>query len=78
MGTCELCGNAYDKSFEVRTVDGTKHIFDCFECAIHVLAPTCDHCQCRIIGHGTESDGTYYCCAHCARESGVEEVVDRV
>ena len=78
MEPCELCGNTYDKSFEVRTSDGTKHVFDSFECAIHVLAPTCDHCDCRIIGHGIEADGSFYCCAHCARNSGVTEAVDRV
>jgi hypothetical protein len=78
MTPCELCGNTYDKSFEVRSADGTTHTFDSFECAIHVLAPTCSHCNCRIIGHGIESDGTYYCCAYCARMSGVHQAVDRV
>lgn len=78
MQPCELCGNTYDKAFEVRTSDGSTHVFDSFECAIHVLAPECDHCECRIIGHGIEAEGNYYCCAHCARESGVTEAVDRV
>lgn len=78
MAPCELCGNTYDKAFEVRASDGTTHVFDSFECAIHVMAPTCDHCQCRIIGHGIEADGRFYCCAHCARHSGVVEAVDRV
>jgi hypothetical protein len=78
MAPCELCGNTYDKSFEVVTHDGITHVFDSFECAIHVLAPTCDHCECRIIGHGIESDGLFYCCAHCARHSGVTAAVDRV
>lgn len=78
MATCELCGNAYDKSFEVTTSEGRTFVFDSFECAIHALAPTCDHCKCRIIGHGIEADGVFYCCAHCARHSGVDAVVDRV
>jgi hypothetical protein len=77
MAHCELCGNDYDKAFQV-VVAGRTHIFDSFECAIQVLAPTCAHCQCRIIGHGTESDGVYYCCAHCAKQSGVRGVDDRV
>jgi hypothetical protein len=46
---------------------GEALVFDSFECAIHRLAPTCDHCECRIIGHGTEVDGRMYCCASCAR-----------
>ena len=52
-GTCEVCGNQYDKSFEVHT-DGRKHVFDSFECAIHALAPSCAHCHCRVIGHGVD------------------------
>jgi hypothetical protein len=76
MARCEHCGNDYEKSFDVRTADGTTHTFDSFECAIHVLAPTCAHCQCRVIGHGMEADGTIFCCAHCARHAGVTELVD--
>lgn len=76
MKTCDHCGNAYDKCFEVR-LDGITYTFDSFECAIHKLAPTCAHCKCRIIGHGNEADGTMYCCASCARHAGVQEVVDR-
>ena len=43
MATCEVCGNEYDKSFEVRRA-GETHVFDSFECAIHMLAPICEHC----------------------------------
>ena len=64
-------------SFEVRTA-GQVHVFDSFECAIHRLAPVCEHCGCRIIGHGAEHDGRFYCCAHCARESGIRGLDDRV
>jgi hypothetical protein len=77
MATCEVCGNDYDKAFQV-TKEGREHTFDSFECAIHALAPRCAHCDCRIVGHGVEADGTLYCCAHCARESGAEELRDRV
>jgi hypothetical protein len=77
VATCEVCGNEYDKSFEV-TVGGQTHSFDSFECAIHALAPTCEHCGCRIIGHGVEADGRIFCCAHCAQESGVPSLTDRV
>jgi hypothetical protein len=75
MAQCEHCGNDYHRSFQV-VLDGAEHTFDSFECAIQVLAPTCAHCGVRIIGHGIEADGTYYCCAHCARKEGVEDVVD--
>ena len=42
MATCEVCGNDYDKAFQL-TAGGETHTFDSFECAIHAVAPTCDH-----------------------------------
>jgi hypothetical protein len=77
MGVCEVCGNDYDKTMQVM-VGGDTHVFDSFECAIHALAPTCSHCECKIIGHGVESNDAFYCGAHCAHAAGVREVVDRV
>ena len=65
MQACEVCGNKYDKAFEV-TMAGKRHVFDSFECAVHALAPKCAHCSCRIMGHGVEGNGRMYCCAHCA------------
>jgi hypothetical protein len=67
----------YDKAFSVKAGD-REYTFDCFECAIHALAPKCAHCHCRVIGHGTESDGIFYCCAHCARRAGAGNARDRV
>jgi len=78
MATCEVCGNEYDKAFTIETADAKTHVFDSFECAIHALAPACAHCGCSVLGHGVESDGMIYCCAHCAGASGVAEVKDRV
>jgi hypothetical protein len=75
-GTCEVCGNQYDKIFEVR-LDGAKHVFDSFECAIQALAPSCAHCRCRVIGHGVEQGGQIFCCAHCAKSAGMNQVRDR-
>jgi hypothetical protein len=77
MSKCEVCGNDYYLSFEVITA-GNRHVFDSFECAIHKLAPVCDHCSCKIIGHGIEADGAFFCCAHCARQKGVRTAVDHV
>jgi hypothetical protein len=76
MPVCELCGNDYDKAFEV-VRNGETHVFDSFECAIHSLAPTCAHCGCRVIGHGVEVGDRVFCCAHCAGEMGAAGVVDR-
>jgi hypothetical protein len=77
MATCEVCGNDYDKSFEVM-MQGSSHVFDSFECAIHALAPRCEHCGCRIVGHGVEAAGAIYCCVHCAEQSGESGLADRV
>ena len=74
--TCEVCGNQYDKTFEIH-VDGSKHTFDSFECAIQALAPRCAHCDCRVIGHGVEERGRIFCCAHCAHAARGAEVRDR-
>jgi hypothetical protein len=73
------------------TRGGETHVFDSFECAINAIAPVCDHCACKpvaslavfqlldtMIGHGIESNGSMYCCAHCAAESGVRGARDRV
>jgi Rieske Fe-S protein len=78
MATCEVCGNDYDKSFEV-VAAGVHHTFDSFECAIHLMAPICEHCGCKVVGHGTEVDGRFFCCAHCARDAtGASDAQDRV
>lgn len=77
MGTCATCGNAYDKSFDV-IMNGETHTFDSFECAIHKLAPACDHCGCRIIGHGLEARGRFFCCDSCAEKAGVSGLRDRI
>lgn len=77
MAQCEVCGNDYDKAFEL-IAGGRRHVFDSFECAIHAVAPRCVHCQCHIIGHGVEVGSQLYCCAHCAKHSGAEGVRDRV
>jgi hypothetical protein len=72
---CDVCGNDYHLAFQVVTADAT-HTFDSFECAIHRLAPACHHCKCRIIGHGIEAKGKFYCCANCARHEGITTVAD--
>ena len=80
MGVCEVCGNDYDKAFRVifESDPDSSHTFDSFECAIHGFAPACDHCGCKIIGHGVEADGRMFCCAHCAENAGVTQLKDRV
>jgi hypothetical protein len=76
MARCATCGNDYDKAFEVHT-DGRTYTFDCFECAVHMLAPACGHCGCRVLGHGVEEGGAIYCGASCARAMGKSDLRDR-
>ncbi|KRG68040.1 hypothetical protein [Pseudoxanthomonas dokdonensis] len=76
MARCDVCGNEYDKSFTINQ-QGNTGTFDSFECAIHAFAPTCAHCGCRIIGHGSETTDAIYCCAHCAEQAGDSGMVDR-
>jgi Rieske Fe-S protein len=76
MPRCELCGNDYEKTFAVIS-EGKAHNFDSFECAIQLLAPSCAHCGCRIIGHGLDEGGVFFCCAHCARSAADGEAGHR-
>ncbi|NIL57569.1 Prokaryotic metallothionein [Salinispora arenicola] len=69
MASCDVCGNEYKFPFQVHTANGDVHTFDSFECATHMLAPTCEHCQVKAVGHGVEVSGHFYCCAHCARSA---------
>ena len=77
MARCEVCDNDYDMPMEV-TLEGRTHVFDCFECAIHVLAPTCERCGCRVLGHGIGTPNSIYCCAHCAHQADVAAARDHV
>lgn len=76
MAICDVCGNDYDKTFQVVHPSG-NYQFDSIECLALKLAPTCHHCHCRILGHGMESGGAVFCCAHCARASGLSQFCDR-
>ncbi len=76
MARCDTCGNEYDKAFTLTRGEHTG-TFDSFECAVHAMAPTCAHCECRILGHGVEAGGATYCCAHCARGHGEQGLADR-
>lgn len=77
MAKCDACGNDYDGSFKVTTSGGQAYTFDSFECAIFKLAPACEHCSVRIVGHGLQKGGRLFCCDHCAEAAGVTELRDR-
>jgi hypothetical protein len=72
---CEVCGNEYAQAFTI-VRDDERFVFDCFECAIHALAPTCAHCGCKIIGHGVEHEQEIFCCEHCVRAAAGDADLD--
>ncbi len=76
MAIREQCGNDYDKCFQI-VMGGITFTFDCFECAIGALAPICNHCGNRVIGHGVEHQAVIYCSAHCAKHEDVKTLIDR-
>lgn len=78
MATCGTCGNDYELAFDVHTHDGHDYVFDSIECAAHKIAPRCEHCQCAVLGHGIQAGSQIYCCANCARQSGIGGVSDNV
>jgi len=75
MGTCATCGNDYDHTLRI-VKDGQEFEFDSFECAIQKLAPRCERCNVRVIGHGVQNEQTIYCSAHCAQQAGVKGLTD--
>lgn len=77
MARCDTCGNDYDKAFTV-TREGRSQTFDSFECAIAAMAPGCEACGVRIVGHGVEAGDSIFCCTHCAQQAGKEGTRDRV
>lgn len=78
MPACATCGNVYDKAFQV-TFNGETYTFDSFECAAHKLAPVCEHCKVRILGHGLEAEGgRFFCCDQRAEHAGVKGLRDRL
>ena len=79
MASCEVCGNDYRLSFEVHAAGSGARVRQLrvrHPCA----APVCEHCGVKVIGHGVEADGTFFCCASCARMHGdpasASELVD--
>lgn len=68
MAICNVCNNEYEHSLEI-IYQNKAYYFDCFECAIHRLAPICAHCGCKMIGHGVEDCLQVYCCKHCASQA---------
>jgi hypothetical protein len=75
MEKCDKCGNAYAQAFHIH-MKGKEYIFDCFECAISLLAPVCACCGTQVIGHGLERGEDIFCCAGCARQAGVTALTD--
>jgi hypothetical protein len=42
------------------------------------MAPVCEHCGCKVIGHGVRAGGRFFFCVHCAQSAGATDLRDRV
>lgn len=68
MAICNNCGNN-DKSCLQIIYNNKKYHFDCFQCAIFLLAPCCQSCGLQIIGHALDISESEFCCNHCLKIS---------
>ena len=74
-----FCSITFDNAFVIRDlkiIDGANGPFVAMPS--RKLTAHCPHCGCKIVGHGVESQGEVFCCAHCAEHSGVTGLRDRV
>ena len=71
-------GWAVQRAGRMLEAAGARHVFYSCACAIHILAPVCAHCGCKIMGHAIESNQTFSCCALGAHAQGATQVVDHV
>jgi hypothetical protein len=72
---CEVCGFATRSGIRI-IAGGVTHLFDSYQCAIHRLAPECEHCGCRILGRPLEVQQRPYCSPECL--AAVQHPVARV
>lgn len=67
MKACDSCGNKYYEPLFIKYKD-KEYVFDSLECAINLLAPICESCGNKIIGHGVKVAEHIFCCDHCSRK----------
>ena len=77
MARCDVCGNDYDKSFQIVQGRQVAHFRQLRMRHSWHLRRRVSHCGCRIIGHGMEAHGEFFCCAYCAKQSGAPQMKDR-
>ncbi len=56
MARCDVCGNDYDKAFQVTRAGRTLN-FDSFECAIHAMPPLARIVTARLSGTESRREG---------------------
>lgn len=65
MPACATCGFDTNEPLSIR-YHAISAEYCCFECAITPLAPICQHCRCKVIGHGAYGPkGEIFCCHYC-------------
>jgi hypothetical protein len=75
MPQCEVCGNDYDKAFQV-IVAGTTHTFDSPECAIRAVDPPAPTAAAGSSGTSWRATA-HRRCVNCAKHEGDDRLVDR-
>lgn len=73
MARCDVCGNDYSTPITV-SQNGKTGVFDCFECAVHAMAPRCANCGVRVLGRGVETGSAIFCCPNCAKSPSLSNV----
>ena len=69
MCQCHVCGLESESALKIN-YNGGNFQFDCFECAIYELAPSCAHCGLIVLSHGVRVNQQLYCSGSCARFQG--------
>ena len=79
-GSDERFSSSWKRTTSLRTSEpprGHRHLNAPRGFAFQTLASVCEFCGVKVIWHGVEADGSFYCFAHCASMAGAEGVSDR-
>ena len=74
--SCVTCGNYSDRTFSV-THELKTYVFDSIECAALSVAPRCEVCGVRILGHGVEQAGRPSVARSALRRISIARLRDR-
>ena len=73
MRSCRKCGQPAQVPVSIRTGDGPSYTFDCFDCAIEMVAPRCPECRRAYLGRPVTSGEHRFCSTACSQRRQVRE-----